>query len=267
MADPFLASLIHGEEVKSKVSETVPLEDKNNRFAEEMRKEIAQQVKEIPIENDPSNQLLSVELKRARLEAEMLEALEMKDVNQQGEIAVAILAQEGKRYLAAGELENLKAQFLQASHHLAEDDINQLIDEDQIASGFNAEALAAIEKVAVAKFDEEQYSGSLALFVFLTLLDPGNANYWLRAGIASQRNGNETAALQYFVAATEIDPEMCEAHVFAADCYLNQKRNEDADKHHACAKQIFAAMDIKPQSLYELFETIEALITENRRAV
>ncbi|MBA2369792.1 MAG: hypothetical protein H0V82_12350 [Candidatus Protochlamydia sp.] len=50
--------------------------------------------------------------------------------------------------------------------------------------GITQEGMDAIDSIGQAKYNEENYSLSVAINAFLTTLNPESLNYWLRLGIS-----------------------------------------------------------------------------------
>lgn len=213
-------------------------------------------------EGDPrANMLSSPAMKRARMKAELSEALKMKEYTQQIQTALQTIHSEGNKYLET-ESYNLVIKELRTAEELLDklDPYKETSEDFQQILQISDETMEAIAKIALGKFDESQYADCFALFTMLALLYPSNPDYWFRAGIAAQSLNDYDSALKNYGNATTLDSDLIPAFLFAAECYHYKGMNEEALNQRNTAKEKMDALPDDANAWRELLENIDAII-------
>lgn len=234
MRDLFLEALIKGGGGMPKYRETAVLltnEESKDRFEIAIDADIENYLNTtLSDDADPlSKKLLSLEAKRARIKAEFKEALELKELRAQISTALHIFIDEGKKILSSTDYNLAIEEFASALSVLENMDLEGEISSDlKTLLNVSPKTLDALLALSSAKFTEENYSDSLALAVFLSILDSQNAINWYRAAIAAQQDGKIDFAIRAYEAAFYLDSTLIGAKVFACQCYLSLGRKEEA---------------------------------------
>jgi tetratricopeptide (TPR) repeat protein len=207
---------MHGEEVKKKAKSKwdLVIEDEIRAYIDSLHLEI--QV--------GAEKLRSPAMERARLVQEMKEALTYNKLAMLIKEALDFLQTSASQYLEKDAREELKSNL---------DAIPEIIDQSTIESLENKNFqevlkisdmnMGSIYKIAVAKFDEQQYDVCLALFALLSTLNPLNEGIWFRLGIAAQKKEDYDLALNCYKTATELNPQLVEPSLFSVECYLRKE--------------------------------------------
>lgn len=266
MADAYLQALMRGEILTSKKIQLNQREIETDRFVLAREKQINLYLDTLSFESEPGqNQLLSPQLKRAARKNELNEALKLPELSEHITSAIASLADEGKQYLDSAAYDSMIAHLSHAADILEELDL-----ETPLAETFNKildiddDTTEAILKIASAKFAENQYSESLSLFVFLTVLQPLNPDLWYRTAIVAQQCGNYTLALSDYAIAANLNQELLGAHLFASECHLKLNQLKEAKIQYEEAKDVIESGKIPIDSEWnDLLSYIEKLVNSS----
>lgn len=205
----------------------------------EIDSEIEVQIQSQTFEDDTG--LLSTAQRQERARSVLKEVFQMKELTYQVQEALTIICSEGQKYLTSEQYKKLLKEIRHSAEILGDLDLTLIMTANfkEILHVSN-ESVDAIVEIAVAKFDEEQFGACLALFTFLTVLTPESADYWFRAAIAAQHNQDDDLALKNYAIAAQLAPELAEAHIFAAQCYLNKGLSPEAAEEYEEAKKILS---------------------------
>lgn len=198
--------------------------------------EIEAQIQTRSFEGEPG--LLSTAQRQERAQYELKEVLQMKELTHQIQEALTVICSEGQNYLSTKDYKKLMAEIRQSADILADLDLTNASTNFKDVLHFSDAGMDSIANIAVAKFDEGQFSSCLALFTFLTLLMPDNSDYWFRAAIAAQHNLDDDLALKNYDIAIQLAPQLAGAHIFAVQCYLNKGLHAEAVEEFEKAKKI-----------------------------
>lgn len=257
--DPlYLQALMHGE---------LPFNKKNSeklsktQFEIDLEREIDAAVDKLDLNGDPNlNALQDPKLKRQSIKFNIKEEAKMPELSQHLNTAMEILFSEGQRYLSKEENEDLIIDLALSTERMGNAGIKETSETDLATlAKISDKSMGNIEKIALAKFDEERFSECLGLFCLLSLLRPGYPEYWLRMGIAAQKCKNMELASKAFTATLQLDPDNLGARLFAAECFFNQKLLEEAKAEIAAAKEIIKKGDANPVWL-DYLSNLEVLI-------
>lgn len=234
MPDPYLEAMMHGEILNKKKNKPPKGGDiPKDRFEIALDKNIRQMVDLIYADIEPIHgQLISPEMQRKKIEADLRESLGSPELSQYLDTAFKTLLNEGKQYLEPENYETMIKEFSKAIEYLDQLDLEKLLSEplDKVLD-IHTETIDSIFKIAIEKYKEEQYNASLALFVLLTILQNEDFDYWYRAGIAAQQCENYTFAIKGYNTAENLNPELIGAYLFATECYLKlDQKSEAKDK-------------------------------------
>lgn len=254
--DPYIQAMLR-DEYRSKKKEQTP----KSQTEIDLENQIDSYVDGLEFEEEVSNlALLSPKLKKERIKMTIKEALKFPELTGDLERAIKLLFSEGAAYLSIEANQLLLSDFLKASDLLAESKSTDIVDINfQELAKISDESMKSILIIAIAKFSEEKYEDCLSLFSLLTVLSPAYSEYWIRLGIAAQKCLNFDLALGAYEAASELDPDLIEARLFAAECFISINRLEEAKKEVAKAKGIAERMKID-QVWLDLILTIETNI-------
>lgn len=245
MRDPYLEAMMRGE-VAARGTTPVPKKGEKNRFEIAIDKNIDQILNYFSFDGAPGRiELNSPLMKRKKAEAELREAFKNSQLDPFIETAVPTLIDEGKQYLESAVYQEMVADITDATERLDQLDLEETPDDLNAILNFSAETIAAIFKIALAKFEEERYFTSLALFVLLTLLQLEDYDYWYRTGIIAQLCQNYNLAIQAYRNATACYPKSIGARLFAAECYLALNQQQEAVLEYEEAKKISEIMALE----------------------
>jgi tetratricopeptide (TPR) repeat protein len=240
MPDPRLFDMMHGVTAQHKFTTQATEEAHKDRYQLALEEAIRQYVKIVMQDEDPSlNKLISPEVRQAKLEKEILEAVEMPEYSQLLQSGVKILEEEGLNYMEKEEHLTLLAEIASIRSRLDALDLSTSDDSKlREAVAVSDDARASILKVGIAKFKEENFSDSLAIFTLLSTLKSDDPDYWYRLGIAAQRNGQYELAMRAYAACADLAPEFLGARIFSVQCCLKIDRHDEALAGLAEAKNI-----------------------------
>lgn len=250
MVDLYLQSLMHGEFVKK----APPKKKEADRFTQAIEKDIDRY---LDTQSFYGSQLLSPELKRAKMKSEMMDAIEHSELNQQITLAFNILKNDGLKILDKEAYESMEENLKSAAYTIDTLDLNKETQKSlNEVLGFNSLTMDACVTIANAKFKEGLFDEALAICVLLSTLAPENSVFWYRTGIAAQNAKKNDFAIQAYEAAVELDPALYEAWIFSVQCYLSQGLHNEARDAFDKAKMIVQQITLEePQKT--LFSKIE----------
>lgn len=248
MPDLHLQALIQGQ-IKNRSSEITHAKKAKDKFEIETERQIEEYIKTLSFEEDDPSiiHVITPAMQRAKIKEELKEEVKLKELSSHIASAFKIITTEGHRYLDAAHIAALNDDFAQAENALDEMDLNSPPRENfQMAMHFTESTIESIFTIAIAKFDEAQYSSSLSLFILLSTLIPENADYWCRAGILALECQNYELAIRLFSATTALDPSLIVPWIFSADCYLKLNLPREAEAAYAEAIKISETSQIDP---------------------
>jgi tetratricopeptide (TPR) repeat protein len=150
--------------------------------------------------------------------------------------------------------------FIKGSEILADFDFKTPVNEGfQTLLEFSDSTIQSILTVTKAKYLEESYADSLALFVLLTALVPQDPTYWYRAGISAHRCQNYPLALKFYQEAIGLDPNLIGAWVFSVECYLKSDLRTEAEAAYLEAKRVGEMPEIDA-SWKEMLDQMQMLL-------
>jgi tetratricopeptide (TPR) repeat protein len=265
MPDLYLQALMHGEILKKSLATSISSEEKKNRFEVATEKAIDDHIETLTFDEDNpvGNKLVTPEMQRSRVKAELKEKAKLPELSAFIESAFKILTSEGGNYLDKDHTESMNKDFASGLDVLQKIDLNSPASENfQALLHFSDSTMDSIFKIALEKFNELQYSDSLSLFILLTTLNPENPDYWYRAGILAQKCENYELATRLFSAATDIDPVLIGPRVFLIDCYLKREMISEAKVAYAEAMEINEVAQIE-DSWKEMLSIYDALLNKS----
>ena len=250
-----LEAMMRGEFNSKK--KTPPTEAKT-KVDLELENEIDAYVDGLELPIDPNGRSLDTpQAKKEKMKLELKEAVKLPELSQNLDTAMEILISEGANYLSPEANQQLLADFSNAATLLADmtlaDTANVSLQE---LSKFGDESMTSITTVAIAKYAEGKYLDCQAIFALLAILNPGYDEYWLRLGLAAQKNINFDLASRAYLAASGLNPDLIEARLFAAECFLACKEFDKAKHEISEAKKIADSIKVDQQWL-DLLPIIE----------
>jgi tetratricopeptide (TPR) repeat protein len=259
MSDLYLQAMMHGEFANKKASLKKPEKD---RISEAVEEEIDRYLDTLNLDdkNDTESHLLSPELKRVKMKAELLEAIEHSELNHQIGWAFSILKMEGLHYLTKEKYEALEQNLAAAAETLKTiDPHTQTTQNFQEVLGINDHTLEDCIFIANEKFNTNHFADALALSILIVSLAAENARYWYRAAIAAQNALRYDLAIKIYITAIDIDPTLYEAWFFIAICYLSQGLYSQAAEAFEKAKEIAQGIKLE-DSWQKLFVHTEEVL-------
>lgn len=254
MTDPhYLRAMMQGDLHKQLSKKpTTP----KSALDKELDKEIDAYVDSMEIEEDP-NPLQSSKIKRESIRNEVKEAAHLPELSKLLEEAVGVIFLEGANYLNAEQNQQLITDFTNASTifssmHLSDSTDKNLQELTQISD----DSMKSMVTIAIAKFVEERFEDSLALFSLLSILNPAYSEYWFRMGIAAQKCQNYELASRAFDAATQLDPKLIGARLFASECFVARQMPDQARAEIGAAKKIAEENEVD-QMWLDLLQSLE----------
>lgn len=204
MADPYLMALMRGEIKQEKKDQ-----DEFDIAADQMLEKYVKTLEESKLDSLEARKLkLSKELKFAELEEPTI---------------------SGLKYLMSHEADAAMVdQFLEAKHRLEELDLETFKDLDSWSDCISQEVLDAISNRGVEAYHQGEFEICLSLYALLTTFKQESGEYWLKLGISALKSADFNLALKSFDQALKKDPNLFEAHLFSAECYLNKGLVENA---------------------------------------
>lgn len=235
--DRYKAAMSHGQFAHKK-NVSPENQDKTDRLRLALEKQIDSYVDAMKLEEDPHGKhLLSPKLRREKLKHELKEAAELVELSQLLESAVRLLLSQGASYLSEDAYKLLISDFSEAYLQISNINLDHPVDVSSVVK-MNQETLKSIAAIATEKYSNAQYFDCLSLFSLLSVLNPGNAEYWFRLAISAQKNGNLDLATRCYAATAELDPKHIGARLFAAECCIQRKLKDEAKAEFIAAKEI-----------------------------
>lgn len=261
MPDPSLFDMMHGVMAPHKHETHPPKEVEKDRYQLALEETIKQYVKTLMEEEDLSRcSLISPEMRRIKLEQELLEAVDMPEFGQYLSSAIQILEHEGGNYLEKEEYQSLLSEIDTLRSHIENLDLNTVDDSSlKEALAVPASARASILKVGISKFTEELFQDSLSIFTLLSTLDTEDPDYWYRVGLTAQRSKQYPLAIKAYAACSDLAPEFLGARIFSAQCYLKTGNKDQALSQLAEAKNILKTSKAEEEWSTQI-ENIEELL-------
>jgi hypothetical protein len=233
-----------------------------NKFDKEIEDYLIEYVKELPDEEFAYNQLEHIHIKRQKLIRKLKERAIFTRLSHQLDSALIILYEEGLNYFNKEEYVLLIKDFLRAEENLANLDVTKSLSPDvQAVLQISSTSLGLILKIAMAKFNENQFSQSLALFALLTAFAPGSSAYWFRLGIVAQRCEDRDLALSAYSVSSMLDPSQIGAQIFSAECHLMANAREEAQVNCIQARNIMKTTKVE-EIWPPLLSEIESVLAE-----
>lgn len=250
MADLYKQHLLHGESHKK----TPAKKQEKDRFSIAIEHDIDRY---LDTQSFEGSQLLSPELKRAKMKSEMLEAVQLSELNQQIELALTLLKNEGLKILGKETYESMLENLVSAANTFGSMDLSQEPTETfGKLLGFSDLTMQACSTIANAKFKDAHFTDALALCILMSTLAPQNPYHWYRTGIAAQNAQKYDLALQAYEATAELDPTLYEVWLFAVQCYLSQGLYSEARTAFNKAKEAIQYISLEEHQK-KLFSNIE----------
>lgn len=260
MPDPFLYELMHRVASPSKLNPMLLSDPLNEAFEAAIKAEVA------AIHGEQKDYcLLSEEAALKKIEAEVRAAADLTEFGEHIHQAVEIL-RSGQRYLEKDEFNQLILSLDEISRKLKLLNLKNLTDESLINALAVPEPSALnILKIAIDKFSEGLTGDSLSVFSFLTLVCPDEPEYWYRMGLVAHKDGKNELALKAFHAASSLDNDFIEPHIFSTECHLDLREYDEAGQELNEAKRCIEA-SLANQAWAESISLLEDLI-ENQEAL
>lgn len=185
------------------------------------------------------NKLLSPELRRAKIEQEVRKEVQDSDSSNQIRLAVKILLDEGSQFLEKEQYAHLSDNIINIclklnDLNLSQPDVNQL-QEAMTLPEANGQSIL---EMAINKYNMGLIDESLAIFAFLTTVNPNEPDYWFRLGLTAEKCEKYPLALNALNTASELAPEFVGSHVYAVYCHLKMKAKDEAVAELTTAKEI-----------------------------
>lgn len=235
----YLYALIHGE-LASKKKPDEKNEDEKNQLEIEVDKEIDTYVDNFVFNETPEQKALqNLKLRRESLRQELKEGVKLSEFSEMVEKAIDILSDEQTNQLSKEGNEQLSAALSRASSNLATIKSIEIGNATlQSITEISQDTMSLIAQAALAKFAQQMFGDSEALFSFLSILNPEYSEYWLRLGISAQKNENLDLASRAYTAASALDPDNIGARLFGADCLMERHLLEESKIELEAAKNI-----------------------------
>lgn len=190
-------------------------------------------------QNSLQGQLLSSQNLKEKFQYKLKSELEMPVLSNYLIKAISLIKEDSQKYLDQIDDQKLQDAISLAEEKLFELNINDVLDNDLCTLiGIDEQTLEAIQKIALAKYDEQQPLEATSLFTLLSTLKPSQANYWLRVGISAQEANLQEYALRAFVAAIELHPNNFLAHLLVCETLFKLNRREEAKEQLRVAEAI-----------------------------
>lgn len=244
MPDPYLMAMMRGEFATNK-SKSMPKKDK---FDLSLEKQVNDYLDTIDFEAEcQENKLVSPQMRRAQMKEELLSSMKSNELTQQIQTAISVLLSDGKQCLEEIEYRQMLEELSQIGDKVNAINLDSPPEENfQTLFNISNSTMGGIFKVAAFKFASGEFDSCLSIFMLLSTLNPGNAEYWFRLGMAAQQSKNLDLALRAYRVAAELDPQLIGAELLTADCFLRQGKREEAQGAYKAAKKIEKSSQIDP---------------------
>jgi tetratricopeptide (TPR) repeat protein len=240
MPDPLLFDLMHGvNPLKKGINDKLNFKS-IDRFESALDQEIEAHVDSL-LESDPfpDNKLITPAMRRMKLEQQVRESLDFTEFGQKISLGVSILRIGCEQQLEKEEYDALIRSLDELKERLSSLNLRELENETlQEALRVPAQCGPYILKIGINKFVQGLIAESLALFLFLTLVNPGDPDYWFRLGLVAKKTENYPLALSALETTSELAPEFIGAYVYAAYCHMKMDERECALAGLAKAKEL-----------------------------
>ncbi len=235
----YLDALMHGELLPNKKSANAN-SIRKTKLENDLEKEIDAYVDDFKFEeNSDQKTLLDPKAKRERMRREIKEAIKLPELSEQIEKAIGLLTSEGSQKLSQEANQKLISELSAASSHLSNLGLQEAGNQTlQSLTKISDESMNSVAEIAMGKFEEALYGDSQALFSFLSILNPGYSEYWLRLGITAQKSGNSDLASRAYAATLALEPDNLGARLFGAECFIQRGLQDEAKVEVAAAKNI-----------------------------
>lgn len=238
MADPFLYELMHRVAPPSKLNPMELSDAANEAFESAIKAEVEAIRKE-----QKDSGLLSEEAALKKIEAEVRRASDLTEFGEHIHRAAEIL-RSSERYLEKDQFIQLNLSLDEINERLESLDFKDLSEEALMkALSISETSTASILKIGIDKFEEGLLKDSLDVFSFLTLVCPDEPDYLYRMGLVAHKDGQHELALRAFHAASALDKDFLEPHIFLTECYLNLKEFTEASHELNEAKHLMHASE------------------------
>lgn len=260
MLDPILYEAMQG---KSLFSGSPSKFVKKDRFELALDESIKEQVDKLMLDEDPTkNKLVSAEIRRKQLEAELRKELQFSEFEHSMITAVKIIRSEGQNLLTPAEFELVKTSLNTLSQQIQQLDLKNL-DSERLNKALvtSPESLASILQIGIAKYNEKQLEESLSIFAFLATIDSQNADYWFRLGSVSEEMERYELAIKAYSAVNDLAPEFVDARIFKAKCYIHNNQHAHALEELPMIKSTLTSTH-EEKKWEEYVKTIENVLVE-----
>lgn len=138
--------------------------------------------------------------------------------------AVEVILEEGPHDLSEKEWEQVSKGIVNHIELIKDESPSQEKNFQEFLS-LNKENLHLIEKIANRQYFDHHYPASIAIYIFLSQLDPQNFHYYQRLGIVYQSSHLLKEAIQAYDSALQLNPDDLPTHLFLSECFclLEQK--------------------------------------------
>lgn len=229
MTDPYLEAMMHGKFIKGKSHPSSPPHKSPCLVAAE--KEIIKHIESLDLDTlYAHNRLVSASMKKAQLKEEMTRNILFDDLTSQLSLAFNALLTLGKQTMNPDIYRQWEEKLYSIPELYDQISPDHPIEPPQTLLHISDEMMDAALKLAQDKYEEENYPVSMSLFTLLTAFAPGTEEYWFRLGIAAQKSGQYSIALNAYHAACEINPQLVGAKLFSIECLLRENQRDEAMK-------------------------------------
>lgn len=221
---------------------------------------LAEEAADAFMKETPPSPLMTPAVQRQRIIAEFKERVRMEEQGEALERAFQVLKSESSRFLNDAEREVLFAQLEAAAEKLVAITYEETMpDVLYPILGMTQDGLHAIDEVARGSYLAQRYQDASALYVLLTTLNSGNSAYWHRLGISYHEAEDYPKAVGAYSVAHALDPSNIASYLYAAECCLNMRQKEQAEKELSEAKRVFESLTEK-EEWQEHLSVLEKLI-------
>lgn len=223
MTDPYLYELMHQKVL-------IEGEQDQDTYADAYENEIHKIVDEIV--NDQQNPgLLPSDVYRTKVEKEIRDLTCTADFGDRIQLSIDIIRKEGAEYLDGEAFSALIENLDLIAKNFQELD-SENINDESLANSLEVTPSnsSSILKIGIEKFQTGLFLDSLAIFTFLTLLNPDDPDYWFKYGITAAHEGKYELALKAYEASSSFAPEFIGPYLFSAECCLALGQRDSAQQ-------------------------------------
>lgn len=256
MVDVYLKSLMEGS-----FAQKPKTPSKNSCFDREIQKEINQYVHTNDQTPDSNGNFFCNSSQRLeKIRQELIQEAQQEKLESYLTQAIKIIKFESVRYLSKEIAEDLQKELDSIGKQLQSASSNA----KEIALDFGSyienkkHFESSVQTIAYAKFDEKQFTESLSVNIFLTILFPENIEYWYRAALASHSAANYELAADLYNIVITMAPALLEPKLLLAECHFRNNSLETAKQIFYEAKKLSEIKEIEPswQLLMEKLHTL-----------